>query len=204
FFPSIPVTWVFNPSNDITATVVLDPNGPVLTGAPATLTGTFGTIAITRAGVGTAASAFQVEPESSLGELLYGCNLNLTQSRFVEFSLNQPGMPLGGPGVSAGNWLPSSLTQKLFSQLGVDVGTDFAPRLIPGVALVLQQQCSAFPTGNAIVGNVPLSQLVNALKVKPTTAAYPDRTIAGNPNPQWYPGFLILQVTIGFWGPPSP
>lgn len=206
FFPNLPSDFgfVLNTSNNVTATIVLDPNGPVSSGAPATLTGTFGTIAITLAGVGTATAAFQVQPGSSLGELRFGCNLLDTNPRFVDFAPSQPGLPLGGPSIF-GNWLATDLTQKLFTQLGVNLGTDSAPLRIPGVTSVLQQQCSAFPTGNPIVGTVPLSQLVNALKVKPTTPAYPDLTIGGNPPPtqQWYPGFLILQVTIGFWAAPG-
>jgi len=200
-----PPGFSYQQSPNFTATIVLDPNGPVSSGAPATLTGTFGTIAVTRAGVGTAAASFQVEPGSSLGELRYGCNLNLTQSRFVDSGGGNPGLFLGGPFTS--NWLASGLTQKLFSQLGVNLGTDSAPLLIPGVTSVLLQQCTAFPTGNAIVGNVPLSQVANSLKIKPTAPVYPDLTIPGNPSPQWLPGFLILQVTIGFWagsGTPIP
>lgn len=200
-----PGTFSYYTSNNFTATIVLDPNGPVSSGAPATLTGTFGTIAITRAGVGTAAAAFQVEPGSSLGELRYGCNLDLTQVRFVDSGGGNPGLVLGGP--YASNWLPTGVTQKLFSQLGVGLGTDTVPLLIPGVTAILSQQCTPFPSGNPIAGNVPLSQIVNAMKIKPTTPVYPDLTLPGNPTPQWYPGFLVLQVTIGFWanpGPPSP
>src|SRR5690242_9363639 len=76
-----PPGFVYSASPNFTATIVLDPNGPVSTGAPSTLTGTFGTIAITRAGTGTSASAFQVQPGSTLGELAFGCNLDLTFSR---------------------------------------------------------------------------------------------------------------------------
>ncbi len=206
FSPNFPPGFTYHAVSDVTATIVLDPNGPVSTGAPATQTGTFGTIAITRAGVGTATAAFQVQPESTLGELRLGCNLNLTQARFVAISSDgTPGLPLGGPFTS--NWLATDVTTKLFAQLGVTLidPATATIMLIPGVTGVIQQQCAAFPNGNQVVGTVPLSQLVNALRVKPTTPTYPDRTIAGvtDPTLQWFPGFLVLQVTIGFWAAPG-
>jgi len=208
FSPNFPPGFAYHPSSDVTATIVLDPNGPVSTQAPATQTGTFGTIAIARAGVGMATATFQVQPDSTLGELRFGCNLDLTQARFVAISSDgTPGLPLGGPFTS--NWLATDVTTKLFAQLGVNL-VDPASNtilLIPGVTAVTQQQCVSFPNGNPVVGTVPLSQLVNALKVKPTTPTYPDRTIAGvtDPTLQWSPGFLVLQVTIGFWaGPGTP
>ena len=49
-------------SGKVTAVIVLDPNGPVSSGPPATPTGTFGSIAITLKGTGTAAATFQVQP----------------------------------------------------------------------------------------------------------------------------------------------
>ncbi len=77
FFPAFPPTLgltALKTSGQVTAVIVLDPNGPVSSGAPATPTGTFGTIAITRQNVGTAAATFRVDPGSSLGELRFGCN----------------------------------------------------------------------------------------------------------------------------------
>jgi hypothetical protein len=201
-----PPTFSYFTSPNFTATIVLDPNGPVSTGAPATLTGTFGTIAIARAGVGTATSAFQVQPGSTLGELTFGCNLALTNARFVEFAQGIPGLAIGGPFTS--NWLATGLTEKLFAQLGVSlVDQTNTVKLIPGVTAVLSQQCLPFPSGNSnpLVGTVPLSQIANPQKIKPTTVAYPDLTIPGNPpaTQQWYPGFLVLQVSIGFWAAAS-
>lgn len=107
-FPIYPgdVGFTLNTSAGITALIVLDPNGPVTTGPPATSTGTLGAIALTR-GNDTVTGVFQVEPSSSLGELRYGCNLLLTNTRFVEFSGFGPGLLLGGPVSSSFfNWLP--------------------------------------------------------------------------------------------------
>src|SRR5215470_6396838 len=46
-------------TGQFTAQIVLDPNGPVSSGAPATPTGTFGTIVLTRLGVGSASATFR-------------------------------------------------------------------------------------------------------------------------------------------------
>ena len=100
FFPSFPgnpsgFNGSLHTSGQVTAVIVLDPNGPVSSGAPATPTGTFGSIAITLRTVGTATATFQVEPDSSLGELRFGCNLLDTNVRFVEFSPGVPGLTFG-------------------------------------------------------------------------------------------------------------
>jgi hypothetical protein len=207
FFPSLPSEFgfVYNPNANFTAIIVLDPNGPVSTGAPATLTGTFGTIAITRAGTGTAVSAFQVQPGSSLGELRFGCNLNITNPRFVEFSPGVNGLPLGGPG-TFGNWLATDVTLKLFNQLGVTlVDQTQTIQLIPGVTGVVRQICAPFPKRNHVLSAVPLSEIVDKLPITPLPPTYPDLTIPGNPDPtqQWFEGFLVLQVSVGFWAHPG-
>ena len=179
------------------------PNGPL--SAPATLTGTLGTIAITRPGSGTAVASFQVQPDSSLGELRFGCNLLDTNPRFVEFLPGLPGLPIGSP--SWGNWLATDLTVKLFRQLGVQIVDSVNnPLLIPGITGVISQQCSAFPNGNPLAGTVPLSQVANSWLVKPSFPSYPDLTIPGvtDPTLQWHSGFLVLRVAIGFWAPPGP
>ncbi len=137
-----------------------------------------------------------------LGELRFGCNLLDTNPRFVDFPPNQPGLPLGGPSIF-GNWLATDLTLKLFGQLGVTLvdQTTNTILLIPGITGVISQQCVAFPKGNPVPGTVPLSQIANALQVKPSFPGYPDLTIPGvtDQTQQWYPGFLVLQVSIGFW-----
>lgn len=145
FFPTIPPTWVLSQSKDVTAVIVLDPNGPVSFGVPATPTGTFGTISISRKHYDPATAVFRVEAASSLGELALGCDLSLTNSRFVNVSDVQPaGLPLGSPG--SGNWLASDVTTTLFSQLGVTlVDPSLQVLMIPGITGIISQQCAPFP-----------------------------------------------------------
>ncbi len=206
FFPSFPGDPPFNmslhTSGQVTAVIVLDPNGPVSSGAPATPTGTFGTIAITRHNVGTATATFQVELGSSLGELRFGCNLLDTNLRFVEFSAGVSGLPFGGPS-PFDNWLSSTVTAKLFAQLGVtlvDSGTATVLR-VPAVANVISQKCVPFPKASKTLDNLMLSEIIDTQKIRPLPPTYPDLTISGvtDPAQQWFPGFLVLEVTIGFW-----
>jgi hypothetical protein len=220
FFPLFPPDFGFalNTSGQITAVIVLDPNGPVTpvppatSIAPATPTGTFGTIAITRKRVGTATATFQVELGSSLGELRFGCNLLDTNSRFVEFAPGIPGLPIGGPG-SFGNWLSPAVTEKLFAQLGVALVAANDPNLvlrIPAVAAVISQKCIAFPRKDDTLGVLLFSDILEKQHIKPLPPKYPDLTIVpapADPAQQWFPGFLVLEVTIGFWaksGTPTP
>ncbi len=170
FFPTIPPNFVLNQSKDVTATIVLDPNGPVSGGAPVTPTGPFGAISISRKHYDPATAVFRVEAASSLGELAFGCDLSLTNSRFVNISDVQPaGLPLGSPG--SGNWLASDVTTTLFSQLGVTlVDLSSTILMIPGITGVISQQCVPFPSSYPTSG---------------------------------HPGFLVLQVKIGFWAAPG-
>src|SRR5262249_20129326 len=145
-FPLYPgdAGFTLNTSTGITALIVLDPNGPVTTGPPATSTGGMGAIALT-SGQNTGTAVVPVEPNSSLGELRFGCNPLLTNTRFVEFAAGIPGLPLGGPNSIFFNWLSPSVTLKLFGELGVDLVN---PALtIPAVAAVISQQCIPFPKG---------------------------------------------------------
>jgi hypothetical protein len=207
FFPSYPPDLgltVLDTSANITATIALDPNGPESTGLPSTPTGPFGSIVITRPGIGTAAGTFQVEPGSSLGVLRFGCNLLRTNLRFVEFAPGFPGLAIGGPGGFA-NWLSTDVTTKLFGQLGitlVDASTSTTLR-VPGIASVTSQQCASFPKVNKTLDFLMLGGLLG--NIKPLPPVYPDRTIAGvtDPTQQWFPGFLILSVEIGLWRAPS-
>jgi hypothetical protein len=209
FFPSFPPDLSFtsfNTSGQVTAVIVLDPNGPVSSGAPATPTGSFGSIAITRKKVGTASAAFQVQPGSSLGELRFGCNLLLTNPRFVEFVPGIPGLAFGGPG-PFGNWLSTEVTKKLFAQLGtnlVDPAT-FEIRMVPGIAQVVSQTCVRFPRPKDATDFLPFAEILDDLRIKPNPPAYPDLTIPGvtDPTQQWSPGFLVLVVKIGFWAAPG-
>lgn len=209
-FPIYPgdARFTLNTSTGITALIVLDPNGPVTTGPPATSTGTLGAIALTK-GKDTVTATFRVEPNSSLGELRFGCNLLLTNTRFVEFSGFGPGLLLGGPGSSSFfNWLPPSLTLKLFSELGMDLVN---PTLtLPGITGVISQQCVPFPKGKKDVDLELFKDVTEAFHVggpllphpiKPLDPSYPDRTISGSPpdDQQWFPGILVLQVNIGLW-----
>jgi len=209
FFPSFPPDLGlinFNTSGQVTAVIVLDPNGPLSLGAPATPTGTFGSIAITRKQGATASAAFQVQPDSSLGELRFGCNLARTNLRFVEFAPGVPGLPLGGPSVF-GNWLSSPLTEQLFGQLGIPLvdQTSQTVRLVPGIAEVVSQTCVRFPRAKDTTDFLPFSSILGDLRIKPNPPVYPDRTIPGvtDPTQQWFPGFLVLQVKIGFWAAPG-
>jgi hypothetical protein len=211
-FPLYPgdVGFALNTSTGMTALIVLDPNGPVTTGPPATSTGAMGAIALT-SGKDTVTAVFQVEPNSSLGELRYGCNLFLTSTRFVEFAPGVPGLPLGGPNSNFFNWLPPSVTLKLFGDLGMDLVN---PSLsIPAVASVISQQCIPFPKGKKDLDLGLFRDMTQAFGVKgsllphpikPLPASYPDRTISGNPpdDQQWFPGILVLQVGIGLWQQP--
>jgi hypothetical protein len=210
-FPTYPgdVGFALNTSTGITALIVLDPNGPVTTGPPATSTGGMGAIAIT-SGKNTVTGVFQVEPNSSLGELRFGCNLLLTNQRFVEFAPGFPGLPLGGPGGNFFNWLPPSVTLKLFGELGMNLTS---PTLtIPGVAGVISQQCIPFPKDRKDVALTLFQDMTDAFHVKgsllphpikPLQLSYPDRTISGaSDDQQWFPGILVLQVNIGLWQQP--
>jgi hypothetical protein len=180
FFPNLPSDFgfVLNQSKDVTATIVLDPNpnGPVpSTPPPLTPTGTFGAISISRKHYNPATAIFQVETGSSLGGLAFGCDLSRTPSRFVELAPGVPGLPVGGPGIF-GNWLSSDVTAKLFAELGVALVAPNDPNtvlVIPGITGVISQQCAPFPP---LYSTIP-------------------------PSP--HPGFLILEVTIGFWAAPG-
>ena len=191
-------------SGKVTAVIALDPNGPVSSGAPATPTGTFGSIAITLKGVGTAAATFQVQPGSSLGELRFGCNLLLTDSRFVVFSLDPRivGQPFGGPSLFA-NWLSTDVTTKLFGQLGVTlVDPDtFTVLRVPAIVEVISQKCVPFPKAHQTLNYLALDELLDHQHIKPLPPTYPDLTIPGvtDRTQQWFPGFLVLEVKIGFW-----
>ena len=50
-----------------------------------------------------------------------------------------------------------------------------------------------------------LDPLIDNQHIKPLPPTYPDRTIPGvtDPTQQWFPGFLVLEVNIGFWAVPS-
>jgi len=209
FFPLFPPTlgFVLNTSNEVTATIVLDPNGPVSVGSPATPSGTFGSIVVTRRNVGSAAATFQVQPGSSLGELRFGCNKLLTNSRFVEFAPGVPGLPIGGPSFF-GNWLSSDVTSRLFGQLGVALVDPLNPSFvlrIPAVASVISQKCVPFPRAKQTLDNLMLNELLEDQRIKPLPPPYPDLTIPGviDPTQQWNPGFLVLEVNIGFWAQPG-
>jgi hypothetical protein len=179
FFPQFPSNFVLNQSKDVTATIVLDPNGPVSFGTPLTPTGTFGAISISRKHYNPATAVFRVAFGSTLGELALGCDLSLTNSRFVNLSPGQPGLPLGSP--SFGNWLPSDVTTTLFSQLGVTLvdPSSFQILVIPSITGVISQQCAPFPP------------------------SYPSPPPTIPPTPPPPRGFLILEVTIGFWSAPG-
>ena len=209
FFPAFPPTFgltALKTSGQVTAVIVLDPNGPVSSGAPATPSGTFGTIAITRQNVGTAVATFRVDPGSSLGELRFGCNLLLTNPRFVEFAPGVPGLPFGGPGPFA-NWLSTDVTAKLFSQLQVTLvdPATVTILMVPAIAAVTSAQCVPSPKASKTLDFLMLDQLIDNQHIKPLPPTYPDRTIPGvtDPMQQWFPGFLVLEVNIGFWAAPS-
>jgi hypothetical protein len=202
-FPSYPgdLGFQLSSSGQVTALIVIDPNGPVSTGAPATPTGSFGTIVISRKGVGSAASTFRVEPDSSLGELQFGCNLNRTNGRFLEFAPGVPGLPLGGPSIFS-NWLPSDVTL-------IDPST-FSVLAIPAVAEIVSQRCAAFSKTKDALDPLPFSNVIDHVKVSPALPGYPDlsgNSVGTDPATQWRSGFLVLEVKIGFWtqpGAPTP
>jgi hypothetical protein len=208
-FPSPPEQFgfVFDTSNPLRALIVLDPNGPVLLGAPATPTGTFGTIVITRRHQATATAVFRVQPDSSLGELQFGCNQLLTNARFVEFAPGSPGLPLGGPSIFS-NWMPSDVTIKLFAQLGISlVGPDGITILaIPGVAEVVSQRCVPFPKPRHTLDAVLFEDIIQRFDIKPNPPGYPDlsgNSVGTDPATQWVSGFLVLEVRVGLWVQPS-
>jgi hypothetical protein len=214
FFPSFPPDLgltSFDTSGRLSAVVVLDPNGPVPGGtvpgqAPSTPGGTLGTIAISRPRVGTATAAFQVDPGSSLGELRFGCNLELTNARFLEFAPGVPGLPIGGPGPFA-NWLPADVTTKLFGELGIRLeDTSLTILAVPGVAQIVSQECVGFPRKNEGLELLPFADILDKLRIRPTPPRYPDRTIPNvtDPAQQWFPGFLVLEVKLGLWRAGAP
>jgi hypothetical protein len=208
-FPSFPgeFGFVFDVSGSMRALIVLDPNGPVLAGAPATPTGTFGTIVITRRNQATATAVFRVQPDSSLGELQFGCNRVLTNGRFVEFSPGVPGLPLGGPSIFS-NWLPSDITMKLFAELGIilfDPNT-FTVLAIPGVAEVVSQRCVPFPRPRQTLETVLFEDIIERFDFKPQPPGYPDlsgNSVGTDPATQWVSGFLVLEIKVGLWVQPS-
>ena len=194
-FPFYPGDFGFTPNTDdgLTAVIVLDPNGPVSSGAPATPTGAFGTIVITRPHHGTAAAAFRVQPDSSLGELVFGCDLGLTNPRFVEFAPGVPGVPLGGGSIPGffENWLPSDVTTKLLNQL-------FSPGTPPGfagIASVISQKCVPFPKKEDTLDYMPFNELLEHRHIRPLPPRYPDLSATAG----WVSGFLVLKVKIGLW-----
>jgi hypothetical protein len=202
--PPIP-NGTLDTSDNITAVIVLDPNGPVPFGAdffaqPSTPTGTFGSIEITRPGFGTAAANFQVQPGSTLGNLRHGCNLSLTPGRFVEVSPGNPGLPIGGPSGNTvdtfANWMPSGLTKQLFTQLQVPMTNGDTILAVPGIASVISQSCEPFPAKNKTEGELAFADIIAKQKVNPAPPAYPDRS-AG--DTLWTPGILVLKVQIGLW-----
>jgi len=208
-FPSYPgdLGFQLTTSGRVTAIIAMDPNGPVSTGAPATPTGSFGTIVISRKGVGTAAATFRVEPDSSLGELQFGCNLNLTNGRFVEFAPGVPGLPLGGPSIFS-NWLPSDVTLKLFQQLGVTLfdPSTFSVVAIPGVSDIISQRCVPFPKAKDTLDAVLFSDLIDRFKIRTPVVGYPNlsgNSVGTDPATQWRSGFLVLEVKVGFWAQPG-
>lgn len=206
--PSIPPTFTQLNTSSISAVIVLDPNGPVSpvdpttfqSQSPATPTGTFGTIAITRPGYGTASSAFQVQPDSTLGELKYGCNLSLTNSRFVNLG-SGVGNPPGGPDGVATNWLSAGLTTQLFSHVGVSLVQSGNVVMIPAVTGVISQQCQPFPKPSKAYDNLLFGDILRHLNVTPSS--YPDLPANSDSFAQWVSGFLVLQVNIGFWVDPN-
>jgi hypothetical protein len=208
-FPSFPgeFGFMFDTSSHIRALIVLDPNGPVLAGAPATATGTFGTIVISRRNQATATAVFRVQPDSSLGELQFGCNRLLTSGRFVEFSAGVPGLPLGGPGIFS-NWLPSDITMKLFAELGITLfdPNTFITLAIPGVAEVVSQRCVPFPRPRHTLETILFEDIIERFDIRPQPRGYPDlsgNSVGTDPATQWVPGFLVLEVKIGLWVQPS-
>ena len=190
-FPFYPGDFFYtlNTSDGITAVIVLDPNGPVSSGAPATPTGAFGTIVITRPHHGTAAAAFRVQPGSTLGELVFGCDLGLTNPRFVEFSPGVNGLTLGDS-VFGSNWLSSDVTAQLLSRLGIDASSN-----IPGIASIISQKCVPFPKKGDTLDFMPFNELLEHRHIRPLPPTYPDLSATSG----WVSGFLVLKVNIGLW-----
>jgi hypothetical protein len=166
---------------------------------PATPTGTFGAIEVTRPGFGTASANFQVQPDSTLGPLRHGCNLSKTLSRFVELSLGNPGLNIGGPVVGGTdlypNWLAGALTNALFTQLQVNLDTPVVA--VPAVESIISQSCEPFPKANKTEQALAFGEIIAKQKVSPAPPAYPD--LFANSDGQWFAGFLVLKVRIGLW-----
>ena len=201
-------------ATDITATIVIDPNGPVpfnpggasgpsnLGPGPDTPTGAVATIVLSRPGFQSASASFQVSGSTSLGDLRYGCNLGLTASRFVNLSNSQVGLPIGGPNTSTSdpfaNWVPSNITVKLFSQLSITLTDGTTIFAVPGITGVISQSCAPFPKKNETLNDLAFALLL--ANVKPFPGLYPDRSTGStDPSTTWFPGFLVLQATIGLW-----
>jgi hypothetical protein len=166
--PGIP-TGVLRLSKDVTALIVLDPNGPVsdFLPSPITPTGTFGTITVSRKHYPDATAVFQVQSGGTLGELSHGCDPIYTNARFVDLTPGNPGLQLGS--ATASNWLAPAVTEALFNQIGVPPADSLSRPIIPAITGVISQHCAPFPS------------------------SYPSTS----------PGFLILEVNIGFWAAPG-
>jgi hypothetical protein len=198
--------FTLDTSDGLIAIIVLDPNGPVpfsvsnFYAQPATPTGTFGSIEIKRPGFGTAAANFQVQPDSTLGTLRYGCNLTKTLSRFVEIAPGVPGLNMGGPIVGGvdlfPNWLPGALTTALLAQLGIDVTS---PVAVPAIAGIISQSCEPFPKAKKSDSQLAFEDIIDDVKGFPTPPPYPNLSANSDGGGTWKPGFLVLKVRIGLW-----
>src|SRR2546426_491894 len=166
--------FVLKDSGNLTAIVVLDPTGPVSSRAPSRPIGTFGSIGISQQNVSTAAATFRVEPDSTLGELRFGCNLLVTNPRFVELASGVPGLPFGGPGPFA-NWLSTDVTTKLFSQLGVTLvdPSTFTILRVPAIAEVISQKCVPFPKAHQTLDYQMLNEIIEHQHIKPLPPTVP-------------------------------
>lgn len=214
----------------ITAVIVLDPNGPVpfnfsgganpggLGPAPMTPTGSIASIAITRPPQGTTRAAsvsttFQVLGGGTIGDLRHGCDLALTDARFVN-----PSAPvMGGPGTNTADlqpgWVPNYVTRALFDQLGMTLTNGIQVFAVPAITSVISQSCVPFPRRGETLENHAFGDILEHAKIRPNPPAYPsDLTAAipgaagqwGAPDPNWKPGFLLMEVTIGLWCPTPP
>ena len=73
------------------------------------------------------------------------------------------------------------------------------------MASVISQKCVPFPRAKQTLDYLMLSELLEDQHIKSLPPPYPDLTIPGviDPTQQWSPGFLVLEVSIGFWAQPG-
>jgi hypothetical protein len=133
-----PPGLVLIPSN-VTAEIVIDPHGPF--SFPMTSTSQHGTIVLERKHHGEASILFQVQLFGSLGGLFLGCDLSLTNARFV--NANETATTVAQYAPMSG-YMNQDVLDMLFGHLGLTLSA----ALQPAITAVTHQHCLPAPLGD--------------------------------------------------------